>query len=362
MPQLFYDWTKTFDENVADGPYFDTIPTLVRSGEPEFTFLGFPIYLPFGIAAGPLPTGKHVKAAFDWGYDVVHYKTMRTVPFPANPFPNVIPIDVEGDITLEAADKGLTLRDDFPTDISKLVITNSFGNPGLGPDFWVEDMKKAVVSAGNGQVMVASTFGTAREGMSSEDFWQDFADASKMAVGTGAKIIELNLSCPNVMGEGIVCYTPDAVIGICKRTREAIGDTPLMIKLGYFSDKQQTLLEHIMAEVNHYIDAVALINTIPAKIYNKQGGQALPGEGRLTSGLCGAGIKWAGLDMVKRLGALRKEKNYTYEIAGIGGVMTPDDFFEYREAGAELVQACTGPMWNPNLAAEINQSLRSQAR
>lgn len=357
MAQLFYDPAKTFDQNFDDGPFFDEIPELIRLGEPTFSFLGFPLYLPFGIAAGPLPTSKHVKAAFDWGYDVVHYKTMRTVPFTANLFPNVIPIDADGDVSLEKADAGLTMADDYPTDISKLVITNSFGNPGRGPDFWMDDMKKAVATAHKGQVMVASTFGTATEGMKSEDFWQDFADASKLAVQAGAKIIELNLSCPNVIGEGIVCYTPEAVIGICERTRAVIGNTPLMIKLGYFTTAQQPLLEQIMSKVAQYINAVALINTIPAKVYDKNGKQALPGEGRLVSGLCGAGIKWAGLDMVKRMAELRQQKNYNYEIVGIGGVMTPKDFFDYRKAGADLVQACTGPMWNPNLAHEIQQSM-----
>ncbi len=358
MAQLFYDPAKTFDDNVDDGPFFDEIPKLEREGEPKYTFLGFPLYLPFGIAAGPLPTSKHVNAAFDWGYDVVHYKTMRTVPFTANPFPNVIPVDASGSVSLEEANKGLTMLDDYPKDISKLVITNSFGNPGRGPKFWMPDMEKAVAGAGKGQVMVASTFGTATKGMKSEDFWQDFADASKLAVEAGAKIIELNLSCPNVVGEGIVCYTPEAVIGICKRTREAIGNTPLMIKLGYFTQEQQTLLEKMIVEVAPLIQAVALINTITAKVYDRNGKQALPGEGRLVSGLCGAGIKWAGLDMVKRMDAMRKAKGYTYEIVGIGGVMTPADFFEYREAGADLVQACTGPMWNPNLAHDITARLK----
>ncbi len=359
MAQLFYDPAKTFGENVDDGPFFDDLPKLIRDGEPKFKFLGFPVYLPFGIAAGPLPTSKHVNAAFDWGYDVVHYKTMRTVPFKSNPFPNVIPVDASGGVSLEQADKGLTMLDDFPKDISKLVITNSFGNPGLGPKFWMPDMKKAVAGAGNGQVMVASTFGTATEGMSNEDFWQDFADASKLAVEAGAKIIELNLSCPNVVGEGIVCYTSEAVIGICKRTREVIGNTPLMIKLGYFTKEQQGLLENMMAEVASLIQAVSLINTIPAKVYDKNGKQALPGEGRLVSGLCGAGIKWAGVDMVKRMDALRKVKGYTYEIVGIGGCMTPADFKEYRDSGADLVQACTAPMWNPNLAHETAESYKN---
>ncbi len=357
MPQLFYDPDKTFDENVDDGPFFDKTPNLTRSGEPQFSFLGFPLYVPFGIPAGPLPTSKHVKAAFDWGYDLVDYKTMRTVPFTSNPFPNVIPIAVEGDVSLEKADAGLTMADGYPEDITKLVITNSFGNPGRGPKFWVEDMKKAVAAAGKGQVMIASAFGSAKEGMSSEDFWQDFADASKLAKDAGAKIIELNLSCPNVVGEGIVCYTPDAVIGICNRTREAVGDTPVVIKLGYFRKDQQAMLEKMLKEIAGLINAISVINTIPAKVYNKNGKQALPGEGRLVSGLCGAGIKWAGLDMVKRLDVIRKSQGYSYEIIGVGGVMTTKDFHDYRRAGAEVVQAATAPMWNPNLAHEIATSL-----
>ncbi len=358
MALMFYDPAKTFDENVDEGPFFDNVPPLERKGDPKFSFLGLPVYLPFGIAAGPLPTSKHVNAAFKWGYDIVDYKTMRTVPFESNPFPNVIPIDADGPITVEQADKGLTMADDYPADKTKLVITNSFGNPGRGPKFWAEDMKKAIAGAGKGQVMIASTFGSAKDGMSNADFWQDFADASKIAADTGAKIIELNLSCPNVVGEGIVCYTPEAVIGICQRTREAIGDLPMVIKLGYFTNEQQSLMEKMMAEVAPLIQAVSLINTIPAKVYKKDGSQALPGEGRLVSGLCGAGIKWAGLDMVKRMDVLRKAKGYKYEIIGIGGVMTPADFHEYREAGADAVQACTGPMWNPNLAHEIAASLK----
>jgi len=354
----FYDPYKTFDQNMDEGPFFNKFPQVVSDIEPRFSFLGFPLNLPFGIAAGPLPTSKHVSAAFKLGYDIVDYKTMRTIPFKSNPFPNVIPIDAQGDVSLEQADKGLTMLNDFPKDITKLVITNSFGNPGRGPQHWQPDMKKAVHAAGNGQVMIASTFGSAHEGMSTEDCWQDFADASKMAVDAGAKIIELNLSCPNVIGEGIVCYTPEAVIGICQLTRKTIGKVPLIIKLGYFTKAQQTLLEHMIAEVNKYIDAVSLINTIPAKVYNKEGKQALSGKGRLVSGLCGAGIKWAGLDMVTRMDSLRNKKGYKYEIIGIGGVMAPADFHEYRQAGADVVQACTGPMWNPNLANEIKASLK----
>lgn len=355
-----YDPLKTFDDNFDNGPFgeFSNSEKYQNNGEPKYKFLGFPIYSPFGIAAGSLPNSNYIRGAFDKGFDVVCYKTQRTVQFEANEFPNVIPIDVKGDVTLEAAEKGLTLRDGFNSNPKELTITNSFGNPSRGPEYWVEDLKKALKAEGKGQLLISSVVGTIQEGFSSEDYYDDFAKAADLAASTGVKAIELNLSCPNVANEGIVCYSPEAVIPIVQKARKAIGKTKLLVKFGYFDSAQQSLLEEIMKAIESKIDAVSLINTIPAAIYKKDGSQALPGEGRLKSGLCGAGIKWAGLDMVKRLDALRKKENYKFEIIGVGGVMTPDDFSAYRQAGADCVQSVTGAMWNPNLAAEIKASLR----
>ena len=67
----------------------------------------------------------------------------------------------------------------------------------------------------------------------------------------------------------------------------------------------------------------------------------------------GASIKWAGLEMVTKLNKIREQNNYSYEILGIGGVMTTDDYFEYKKAGADTVQSATGAMWNANLAHDI---------
>ena len=34
------------------------------------------------------------------------------------------------------------------------------------------------------------------------------------------------------------------------------------------------------------------------------------------------------------------------------------DFFEYRDAGADIVMSATGAMWNPYLARDIKEGLR----
>lgn len=358
QPATFFDPAKTFDDNFDNGPFLDDSAAYKNTGEPKYSFLGRKLYSPFGIAAGSLPTSKHVRGAFQRGFDVVCYKTQRSVQFQVNEFPNVVYVDVEGDLTLEKAAKPLVGHKASDQPLEKLTITNSFGNPSRGPDFWVEDMKQAVAAQGKGQLLIASVVGTIQDGFTQEDYYDDFAKAAGLAASAGAPVVEINLSCPNVANEGVVCYTYDAVLSIAKKTKAKVGDTPIVAKIGYFAPDQQELLEKIVLNTKDYISAFSAINTIQAAVVDEQGNQFLPGEGRLRSGICGAGIKWAGLDMVRRLDTLRKKHNLDFEIIGVGGVMTPADFQDYRAAGADVVQSVTAAMWNANLAAEIKSSLK----
>ncbi len=360
VSQPIYDPAKSYEENFNDGPFGEFVdPEIYQNqGEPKYTFLGYPVHEPFGIPAGPLLHGRYVTAAFAKGFDVVCYKTQRSTQFDCNSFPNVLYVDVDGDLTLEKAREPLVGRQSTDAHPHKLTITNSFGNPSKGPQFWVPDVKQALDAQAEGQILIKSVVGTIKDGFSSEDYYDDFAEAAKMAADAGVKAIEVNLSCPNVASEGVLCYTPQAVAEICRRVKQQIGEVPLIAKLGYFSAAQNDLLETIVREMVPYVGAISSINTIAAPVVNEHGEQALPGEGRLKSGMCGASIKWAGLDMVKRLDGIRKRDNLKYEIIGVGGVMTPSDYQEYRSLGADCVMSATGAMWNPNLAIEIKQSTR----
>ena len=358
--QPFYDPAKTYDENFDDGPFggFDNPKTHENEGKPQSTFLGYPIYSPFGIPAGPLLNSKYVISAMKKGFDVVTYKTQRNVQFSVNAFPNVLYVDVDGDLTLEKASRPLVGKTETSADPTHLTITNSFGNPSRGPEFWVDDLRTAVNAQNDGQLVIMSVVGTIQPGFSDEDYYNDFAATAKLAILTGVKAIEVNLSCPNVANEGILCYTKTAVSEICRRAKEAIGDIPLIAKVGYYSDRQQELLENVVKEMVPYVDAICAINTIAAPVVDENGQQALPGPNRLKSGMCGASIKWAGLDMVKRLNKIRKKNRYKFEIIGVGGVMNPEDFQEYRDAGADVVQSATGAMWNSELGIQVKSELK----
>ncbi len=349
----FYDPNLSYEDNYDKGPFGvfgDGKPFKFAQGEPRFNFLGQKIYLPFGIPAGPLVNSNFCKAAFEKGFDICVYKTVRSSSFPCHPFPNILAVKVEGDLTLEKAQNKLIADNNYSEPLS---ITNSFGVPSKDPSVWQEDAKLAISYAGKGQVLVLSFMGTVREGQTPEEFVADYALAARLAKETGAKILEANLSCPNIGNEGLVCYNLEMTEKVCKAIRQEIGDIPLILKVGYYQNDKD--LEKLVEIAGKYAQAIASINTIAAEVVDQDGNQALPGKNRLKSGVCGASIKWAGLDMVRRLRSKIKDQRSKIKIIGVGGVTKPEDYAEYISAGADAVMSATGAMWNPYLAQEIKE-------
>lgn len=351
----FYDPNKTYDENYAHGPFgafadgkpFDYAQG--QRGEPQYDFLGQKVYLPFGIPAGPLINSKFCKAAFEKGFDVCVYKTVRSTVYPCHPFPNVLAVKVEGDLTLEKAQNLLLADNNYSQPIS---ITNSFGVPSKEPAVWQGDVKKAISYAGAGQILILSFMGTVREDQSTDEFVADYALAARQSIATGAKILEVNLSCPNIGDEGLVCYNLEMTEKVCQAIRAEIGDTPLILKVGYYESLED--IKKLIEIAQKYAQAISSINTIQAEIVDRAGNQALPGENRARSGVCGASIKWAGLDMVRNLRkVIGGRVQGTVKIIGVGGVTKAEDYFEYKDVGADCVMSATGAMWNPLLAQEI---------
>lgn len=354
----FYDPKKSYEENYTEGPFngFADGVAVPFEGEPKYDFLGLKINFPIGIPAGPLLNSKYVAAAFQKGFDLPVYKTVRAQEFPCHPFPNVLSVKIDGDLTLEKAQSPLTADAEYGEPLS---ITNSFGVPSRPPEIWQEDSKVAVASAGKGQAMIMSFMGTVREGQTAEDFAEDFAKAAELSLMSGAQIYEANLSCPNIGNEGLVCYNLDMTERVCAALREKLGSAPLLVKVGYYQNTDD--IDELARVVKKYAHGVSSINTIAAPVVDKDGKQALPGSPvRLRSGVCGHAIKWAGVEMVKRLVEARKKVSGDFVIVGCGGVTVPADYKEYRDAGADVVMTATGAMWNPYLAKEI-KSLYSKS-
>ncbi len=346
----FYDPLKSYEENLEKGPFnaFTDEEDFRTDDVPRFELCGVPVNYPFGIPAGPLLDSKYVMAALKKGFDIPVYKTVRADVYPCHPFPNVLAARVEGELLPDNGGEPLVVDQHFEDPIS---ITNSFGVPSRAPEVWQQDAKAAIAAQGNGQVMIMSFMGTVREGQTAEEFIADYAEAAKLANATGASILEVNLSCPNIGNEGLVCYNADMTRRVATAIRDVIGKTPLILKVGYYKDDAP--VEELIKVADEYAQGISAINTIQATVVDAEGNQALPGPMRARSGVCGASIKWAGLEMTARLKRLRDARGSSLAIIGVGGVCTPADFREYRDAGADVVMSATGAMWNPYLAKEI---------
>lgn len=351
MTSLFYNIRKTYDENCKLGPIGlrKLKKPVFKKQKNQYSFLGFPINFPFGIPAGPLLNSKFTNAAFDFGFSVCVYKTVRSEAFPCHPYPNVLYVNTPKNLHPQKIPRLVVL--DKNSNTGNFSITNSFGVPSKAKSEWQKDVRRSLAYQKDGQLLILSFMGTVKKGQTQTEFIQDFVKTAKLAKQTGVNVLEANLSCPNIGNEGLVCYNLEATEKICKSIRKVIGKTPLILKVGYY--KNDNDIERLAKIANKYANAISAINTLQVEVVDKKGIQALPGNNRLKSGVCGSAIKWAGIEMVKKLNKIRKAKKYKFEIIGVGGVMNVSDFLEYRRAGADLVMSATGAMWNPYLAYEI---------
>ncbi|BDR57234.1 hypothetical protein [Xylocopilactobacillus apis] len=343
----FYNPALSYEDNYREGPFaaFAEEPSKSVNTVNQTQFLNLPINLPFGIPAGPLLNSKYVIAALNYGFDLVTYKTVRTTTTPSQPLPNVLSVHPLEDNFLPHSK---VLADhNFESPIS---ITNSFGVPSYDPDIWQPDLAKSVSAARDGQYVIGSFQGTNRP---NEKIENDYALAAKLVSEANAAILEANLSCPNEGKDQLLCFDYDKVQRVAYEIKNAVPDRPLLLKLAFFEPNQD--LQEFVKKLLGIVDGFTAINTLPGKPIDQAGLPALD-QKRPTAGICGDSIRWAGLDMVKRLAELRRELAADFAIIGVGGVSSPEHYQKYLSCGADAVMSATGAMWNPYLAFEIKNN------
>lgn len=349
MTSPTYDIALSYDANYADGPFF-TGELPPPGGPPRYRFLDFPISAPLGVPAGPLLNARWVALYARLGFDLPVYKTVRSAYRKVHPAPNCMFLADPGDLTPDRFGERLVVADAAPADPARISITNSFGMPSRDPETWQADMERARKACGAGQVFIASCVGTP-DGGGPAALAADYARTAAMAREAGAQVVEINLSCPNVASrEGSIYADPESAARICRETARALRDTPLMIKVGYYTDPGA--MAAVIRAVAPHVAAIAGINTLSFEVVTADGAQALPGEGRLRSGVCGAAIRRCGLEQTRALADLRRSGKYDFALVGVGGIMTPADADAYLAAGADAAMSATGAMWDPYLAAK----------
>jgi dihydroorotate dehydrogenase (NAD+) catalytic subunit len=352
-----YDIHKSYLENSEFGPFFHgSIPERKWAPKSDWIdFLGFRVASPLGIPAGPLLNSRWTHLASKLGFDVLCYKTIRSFEFAGHPVPNVIFVDSKKQLN-PAHLPPCVYKQDHPSQcLDELSITNSFGMPSRSPSFLRRDIPLAISQLQEGQILIVSVVGTPPKSNESYSFADDFVAAAKLAKECGAPIIEANFSCPNVKtGEGCVYYNPETVFEISSKIVKAIGDTPLVIKVGLFPTKE-LMEKSFHAAAKGGVRGISGINTISMKVLDKDNQPAL-GADRLTSGICGASIREAAIEFMRQAKAINDRHKFGFALIGTGGVMLPQHFTELLKAGADIVMSGTAMMWDPFLALRYLES------
>jgi len=347
---MIYDINLSYEENLAQPPVIDK--PVEFSGKPKFRLMGREVWAPIGIAAGILPNSDYIKAAVEAGAPILTYKTVRTEERECHPFPNCLFLAPD-----------TVVKPGFPAVASRKTtgdtMTNSFGMPSVHPNVWMYDVNKAqsYVDEKPGRMMIVSVVGTPNASAPNQrkHLADDYALCAELAVEAGAKAIELNLSCPNVGKEGLGSIYQDSELTseIIRTVRKDIGsEIPLLIKVGYYEDESK-MKSVAAAALKAGVSGFVGINTISMNVVDKDGNQALPGAGRLSSGVCGAGIAPYAERWLESMLKLRHEMKADFAIGSSGGIMTHEKFGERLERGADFALSTTGAMLRPEIFGDF---------
>lgn len=348
-----YDIERSYIENAQYGPFFEgMIPERKRPPQREWIdFLGFKLASRLGVPAGPLLNSKWIRLAADLGMDLVCYKTIRSIEHAGHPTPNMVYIDQPTPFDPQDIPEYVTTLKTAPPQNDAIGVTNSFGMPSRSHLYLSKDIPLGNNLLHPGQMMVVSVVGTPSVG----NFYDDFAYTAEFAKDCGAKIIEANFSCPNVTTcEGDIANSPSEVYTLSSTIIKRIGTTPLIIKLPYYADKQK-LREVLYQAARAGVRAVSGINTISTAVLAPSGKPAL-GPKREQCGICGTPIREAALEFTRQARSIIDKERLDLQLLTCGGVMLPEHFDLFLNAGADIVQSATGWMWDPYLANRYHEA------
>ena len=342
-----YDITTSYRDNFEQGPRLDEPPPVPYPAPVEF--LGQMVNSRLGIAAGLLPNAKWISAYAARGWDLLTYKTVRSVARECYPVPNWVLVDAD------AGEGPVYATQDLPEDPSKISSAVCFGMPSMDPSFWREDIARAKNSLSERQQLIVSVVASPEADWSEGQVADDYAKCAAWAAEAGADVVEANYSCPNVCSaEGQVYMDVELADSVTKAVRSAIGQTRLLLKVGVFPDTD--LQRSFLRAVAGVADGITLVNGISREVLHRDG-RPVFGEDYVRAGVLGRIIHEPCVAAVREAKAAINAEGLNLALAAVGGVSSVADYQDFIEAGADAVLCGSSPMYLPDLAAEIKASL-----
>lgn len=162
------------------------------------------------------------------------------------------------------------------------------------------------------------------------------------------KLLELNISCPNVKDGGMAFgANPEMARIVTKEVRKAT-KKPLMVKL---SPNVTDIVKIARIVEEEGADGISLINTLLGMVIDIK--TKKPVLGNIYGGLSGPAVKPVALRMIHQV-----SQAVSIPILGMGGIMDTEDAVEFFLAGASAVSVGTAFFPNPLAAVEIKEGLQ----
>ncbi len=171
--------------------------------------------------------------------------------------------------------------------------------------------------------------------------------AEKISSLDCVKMVELNISCPNVKAGGMAFGVyPDSIAQVTSAVKKHCSK-PLIVKL---SPNVASIAENAKSAEGAGADALSLINTLGGMAINWR--TRKPILANVNGGLSGPAVKPIALKMVYETSRAVK-----IPIIGLGGIMTANDVLEFMVAGATAVQIGSANIFDPLASIKVVNSL-----
>jgi len=350
-----YARDRSYDWNYAHPP--EPIELELPEVPGTWNFCGLPVASPLGVPAGPLLNGRWCLYYASLGFDVLTYKTVRSRARTCYPLPNLVPVPND-------PLAGSELDDDRPGRSRPLPALPemqgtwavSYGMPSQPPEVWREDVRATRAALPAGKLLSVSVVASVEPGWGLRELADDYARCAAWAVASGADVVETNFSCPNVSTcDGQLYQQPDDARCVAERVREAIGDTPFIIKIGHVATR--VAAARLLDAVGGPADALAMTNSIASAVEGDGGRLLFDGQQR---GICGAAIRDASIHQVRTFSELCADRALQLDLIGVGGAATAGDVHAYLDAGAHAVHIATAAMIDPAVALKIKCGLHAR--
>jgi dihydroorotate dehydrogenase len=311
----------------------------------HWSFCGLPVASPLGIPAGPLLNGRWVLFYAALGFDVLTYKTVRSVARECYSLPNLVPVDTG---RMHGSEDWVPEARDMTGSWAV-----SFGMPSMAPDVWRADVEWTKTRLPKGKVLSVSVVGTVQPDWTIDDLAADYAQCAKWGVDAGADCVETNFSCPNVSTcDGQLYQQPEAAALVAARVREAVGRRPYIVKIGHTSAESEAAA--LLEALAPHADALAMTNSVATRVRGLDGRFLFDGQRR---GICGDATREASLAQLKLFARLAAEGGLTTRLIAVGGASTARHLRAYLDAGAESVHLATAAMVDLEVGLKIRREL-----